>query len=89
MNESVVQDCVGPFRKDSNTALCYATLVVGTNSTHGKRLFVCFQVVLKLVINKSPIISVVSANVAAKCFGLAFEVMLGGHGLFSVGGQLV
>jgi hypothetical protein len=63
-------------------------LVVGANSTHGERLLVLFQVVLELVLNKSSIISVVSANIAAKRLGLAFEIMLGSYRLFSVGGQL-
>ncbi len=66
----------------------YATLVVGANSTQGERLLILFQVILELVFEESPIISVVGADIAAKCFGLAFKIMLGSQGLFSIGGRL-
>jgi hypothetical protein len=68
--------------------LCYATLLVGANSTHSEELSVLFQVILELGFNKFPIISVVGANILAKYFGLAFKIMLGSRGLFSVGGRL-
>jgi hypothetical protein len=60
----------------------------GRDSTHGERLLILFQVILELVFDKSPIISVVGADIAAKCFGLACKSMLGSQGLFSIGGQL-
>jgi hypothetical protein len=72
------------LRQGSDATLGNTTLVACPNATHGECLLVGFEVILKHMLNKSAVVSVIGTDFPAESASTAFKIVFRGKHLLSI-----